>query len=188
MKWGIFMKIWLLNFELDKYDNLEPINEITIDEIQTFDGRSHVKDWRVLPVQRLEPEKRLELSDAPGFFIPVFSRRALECLKPLIDKNVEFLPLDFKENEYYGINVITVLDAINYERSIYKTFSDGKKIMRFKKYAFLTEVVDGIPIFKITDERKRWSFVSEEFKQVVEENHLTGFIFKLIWDSEKEIR
>lgn len=67
MKWGIFMKIWLLNFELDKYDNLEPINEITIDEIQTFDGRSHVKDWRVLPVQRLEPGKRLELSDAPGF-------------------------------------------------------------------------------------------------------------------------
>ena len=160
------MKIWKLDFEVDKYDNLEPINEITIDEIQTFDGRSHVKDWKTLSVQRMEPEKGLKLSDAPGFFMPVFSKQAVECLKPLIDKNVEFLPLDFKEKEYYGVNVITVLDAINYERS---------------------EVVDGVPIFKIPDERRRWAFVSEEFKQAAEENHLTGFIFKLVWDSEEEI-
>ncbi len=181
------MKIWKLDFEVDKYDNLEPINEITIDEIQTFDGRSHVKDWKTLSVQRMEPEKGLKLSDAPGFFMPVFSKQAVECLKPLIDKNVEFLPLDFKEKEYYGVNVITVLDAINYESSQYKTFSDGKKIMRFIKYAFLSEVVDGVPIFKIPDERRRWAFVSEEFKQAAEENHLTGFIFKLVWDSEEEI-
>lgn len=41
----------------------------------------------------MEPEKGLELSDAPGFTIPVFSRRAWECLEPLISKNVEILPL-----------------------------------------------------------------------------------------------
>ena len=63
----------------------------------------------------MEPEKGLELSDAPGFTIPVFSRRAWECLEPLISKNVEILPLDFNEKEYFGINVITVLDAIDYD-------------------------------------------------------------------------
>ena len=52
----------------------------------------------------MEPEKGLELSDAPGFTIPVFSRRAWECLEPLISKNVEILPLDFNEKEYFGIN------------------------------------------------------------------------------------
>ena len=50
----------------------------------------------------MEPEKGLELSDAPGFTIPVFSRRAWECLEPLISKNVEILPLDFNEKEYFG--------------------------------------------------------------------------------------
>ena len=98
------MKIWQLNFELDDYDNLVPINEFTVEEIQSFDGRSHLRQWKPVQVKRMEPEKGLELSDAPGFTIPVFSRRAWECLEPLISKNVEILPLDFNEKEYFGIN------------------------------------------------------------------------------------
>ena len=88
----------------DVYDNLVPINEFTVEEIQSFDGRSHLRQWKPVQVKRMEPEKGLELSDAPGFTIPVFSRRAWECLEPLISKNVEILPLDFNEKEYFGIN------------------------------------------------------------------------------------
>lgn len=65
--------------------------------------------------------ERLELSKAPGFTIPVFSKRALECLESLISKYVEILPLDFNKKEYLVINLITVLDAIDYEKSSYKT-------------------------------------------------------------------
>ena len=101
----------------------------------------------------MEPEKGLELSDAPGFTIPVFSRRAWECLEPLISKNVEILPLDFNEKEYFGINVITVLDAIDYEKSIYKTYRDGKRIMAFEKYVFLPTVIEDVSMFKILDEK-----------------------------------
>ena len=85
------MKIWQLSFELDDYDNLVPIKEFTVEEIQSFDGRSHLRQWKPVQVKRMEPEKGLELSDAPGFTIPVFSRRAWECLEPLISKNVEIL-------------------------------------------------------------------------------------------------
>jgi hypothetical protein len=77
----------------------------------------------------MEPEKGLELSDAPGFTIPVFSRRAWECLEPLISKNVEILPLDFNEKEYFGINVITVLQ--NMIIMIRKKFIIQKKKLRF---------------------------------------------------------
>ena len=94
------MKIWQLNFELDEYDNLIPIRDFTVEEIQSFDGRSHLSQWKPIQVKRMEPEKGLELSDAPGFTFPVFSRNALECLKPLISKNVEILPIDFNEKEY----------------------------------------------------------------------------------------
>ena len=131
----------------------------------------------------MEPEKGLELSDAPGFILPVFSRRALDYLKPLIAPHVEVLPLSFDEGEFFAINVITVLDAVDYQNSVYKTFRDGKRIMSFKKYAFHESIVAGVPIFKISDERVRYAFVSDEFKQIVEQNKLTGFVFRLVWES-----
>ena len=180
------MKIWQLNFELDKYDNLIPIKDFTVEEIQSFDGRSHLSQWKPIQVTRMEPEKGLELSDAPGFTFPVFSKKAWHCLETLISKNVEVLPLDFDEKEYLGINVITVLDAIDYEKSIYKTYRDGKRIMAFKKYVFLPDVIANVSIFKISDEKTRYAFVSDEFKQIVEKNNLSGFKFKLVWDSELE--
>ena len=176
------MKIWHLNFELDQFDNLIPEREFTVDEIKSFDGRSHLNKWNPIKVKRMEPEKGLDLSDAPGFNIPVFSRKAMECLYPLISNNVEILPLDFDEGDYFVINVTTVLDAIDYEKSVYKTFRDGKRIMAFKKYAFIPEVVKNTSIFKISDEKTRYAFVSDEFKQIVEKNNLTGFKFVLVWD------
>ena len=168
---------------LDKYDNLMPLKEFTVEELQSFDGRSHLKNWSALAVKRMEPEKGLELGDAPGFHIPVFSRRAVDCLQNLIKDHVEFLPLDFDEKELCGINVVTVLNAVDYPNSVYKTFRDGVRIMSFKKYAFLPDIVDSVPIFKISDEKLRWAFVSDEFKQTVEANHLLGFDFKLVWES-----
>lgn len=179
------MKIWQLHFELDKYDNFIPIKELSVEEMQSFDGRKKSVNWIPLPVKRMEPEKRLELSDAPGFMIPVFSKNALEILRPIIQNSIEELKLQFSEGEYYGINVITVLDVIDYDKSQYVTFSDGKKILAFEEYAFkICDELINNNIFKIIDEPTRWAFVSDKFKQVVEENNLSGFIFKLVWDSE----
>ena len=176
------MKIWQLNFEVDLYDNLVPVPKLSVEELQTFDGRSHLSHWSPLHLARMEPEKGLPLSDAPGFVFPVFSHRALDCLKPLIEPNIEILPLDFDGGNYFGINVTTVLDAVDYEKSIYKTFRDGKRIMSFKKYSFIPSVVDGVPIFKITDEKVRYAFVSDAFRDIVEKNKLTGFLFRQVWD------
>lgn len=181
------MKIWQLQFEVDKYDNLVPIREFTVDEIQSFDGRTKKDIWKPLPVKRMEPVKKLELSDAPGFTIPVFSKKALEILRPLIQNSVEELELQFQEAEYYGINVIAVLNVIDYSKSKYRMYSDGKRIMAFQKYAFRSckELLNN-NIFKIIDEPTRRAFVSDIFKQTVEKNNLSGFKFKLVWDSERE--
>ena len=181
------MKIWQLLFEVDKYDNLIPVKGFTADDIQSFDGRKKKEFWEPLPVMRMEPEKNLELSDAPGFTIPVFSKTALEILRPLIQNSVEELELQFQEAEYLGINVTTVLDVIDYSKSEYRMYSDGKRIMAFQKYAFkICDELLSNNIFKIVDEPRRRAFVSETFKQAVEKNNLTGFRFKLVWDSEQE--
>lgn len=179
------MKIWKLKFEVDLYDNLIPKETFSTEEIQSFDGRSKLSNWKPIEVTRMEPEKNIQLGDAPGFFLPVFSKKAVEILKPLIQNYVEFLPLIFEE-KYYVINVVNVLDAIDYDLSEYKTFRDGKRIMAFKKYCFKVEAIGENHIFKIIDEKRRGAFVTDKFKSIVEKNNLNGFKFELVWDSERE--
>lgn len=181
------MKIWQLQFEIDKYDNLIPLKDFTAEEIQSFDGRKKKDIWKPLPVKRMEPEKKLELSDAPGFSIPVFSKKALIILRPLIQNSIEELELQFQEEEYYGINVTTVLNVIDYAKSKYKMYSDGKRIMAFQKYVFRScDELSNYNIFKIIDEPTRRAFVSDSFKHTVEKNDLSGFKFRLVWDSEQD--
>ena len=181
------MKIWKLDFKVDEYENFMPIKNFTYEEIRAFDGRKHLEKWKPLPVERMEPEKKLQLGDAPGFTIPVFSKRALEILRPLIQSDIEALELEFSEGEFWGINVTTVLNVIDYAKSEYKMYSDGKRIMVFEKYVFrYCSELENHNIFKIIDEPARKAFVSDKFKQTVEGNNLEGFDFELVWDSENE--
>lgn len=183
------MKIWKISAEVDQYDNLMPVKEFSPREYNLFDGTSLRNTWKTLAVQRMEPEKKLKLSDFPGFTIPVLSEKALVILKPYLANSAEELELFFQEKAYVAINVTAVLDVIDYEKSVYKTFSDGKRIMFFEKYAFKEspELMQH-HIFKIVDEPRRSPFVSDEFKKAVEDNHLTGFRFKLVWDSEETMK
>ena len=51
---------------------------------------------------------------------------------PLITSDIETLPLRLNDEIIYGINVLTIIDAIDYDLSEYKTYRDGKRIMAFK--------------------------------------------------------
>lgn len=150
------MRIWKLKFEVDNYDNLIPVKELSVEEIWAFDGHELKRNWKPLAVKRMEPEKGLELSDAPGFAIPVFSRTALNLLEPLIQESVEVLELLFAEKEYFGINVTSVLDVIDYEKAQYIKFKSSDRIMMFTKYSFkMCDELKKHHIFKIIDEPRR---------------------------------
>ncbi len=85
------MKIWKLRAEVDEFDNLFPVEEWSYEKMVSFDGRSHIKDWSPERVERMEPEKKLPLSDNPGFYIPdlpAFSKRAVNCLYPMIENYI----------------------------------------------------------------------------------------------------
>lgn len=107
-------------------------------------------------------------------------------LRDLLINNAEILPLDYEEGDFYAINVVNVMDCIDYEKLKYKTFRDGKRIMRFTKYVFDEGKIEGANLFKIKDEPLKRPFVSDEFRKRVFENYLTGFKFELAWDSEQE--
>lgn len=138
-----------------------------------------------MPVKRMYMR---EFSDSPGLspHIPVFSEKAAIVLNDLLAGNAETLPLECADGIFYAVNVTTVLDCIDYQRSRYKTFRDGKRIMRFTEYAFDAQKIEGVHIFKIKDEPLKRPFVSEEFKKAVEKNCLTGFRFELAWSDGQD--
>ena len=179
------MKIWKLNFNVEEYDSLVPV-KYSLDKFQIFDGKKKEDYWTPLPVKRMEPEKGLDLGDASGFIgFPAFNQKALSALEPLIRDSVEVLPLAFKEKPYWGINVVSVLDVLDYSKSIYRIFPNTNKIAIIEKYAFRNcAELKKHNIFKIIDEPQTRPFVSDEFKNAVEQNNLTGFLFELVWDSD----
>lgn len=174
------MDIWRLHFELDQFDNLRPDKNWSPDEIQQFDGRKILERWTPLKLVRLEPEKGLSLSDAPGFYshLPVINGRAKNVLGKLFAGVAEVLPATNDEGEFWIINVTNVLDCVDYSNAIVTRFRSGR-VMMFDKYAFLADKVKQQHVFKIIEEPLSCPFVSDDFKETVEQNQLTGFRFTL---------
>lgn len=176
------MKIWKMRFELDKYNYLIPVKPFTVDEIWAFDGHSLLDTWEPRKF-KLAKKNRQELSDAPGFEFLILSPRAYDVLQNVMGKSIEVLDVLYDNEKYYGINILSVIDVLDYEKSEYETFDNSDKIMAIDKYCFkITKELEQNHIFKIKEEKHY--FVSEKFKTIVEENHLKGFKFQLVWQSD----
>ena len=181
------LKIWKLWSYGEPYDDLEMVEPMTFEERQSFDGRSKINDWIPRKVQKMDSNSNLVLGDYSGYLFSAMTKRAVNILLPLMKENVEVLPLKCEYGEYYLINIITVLNCIDYEHAKYKMFSDQKRIMRFETYSFFEDKINQTHIFKIIDEPVRKPFVSDTFKNAVEEAGLTGFRFELVWDSKQVV-
>lgn len=177
------MKIWHLKTKANDFENLGWDDSVSIDEIRSYDGRSKKENWKPVRVKRLY-DRNYSNTPSLSSHVPVFDKVAVNTMKSLISKSVEILPLLCEDGEFFAINVINVIDCIDYDNSSYEMYDHGKRIMCFNKYAFIEEKVKGKHIFKIIDEPRRSPFVSDEFKKLVEESNLTGFKFVLVWDSE----
>ncbi len=176
------MKVYKLDFDVNNYKSIQLCEEISADYYQMFDGTSLKNRWKKLKVKFYEEDKDLKDGDAPGFNIPVFNEKALNALLPLIKDNVEILPLQLNNETLYGINVLSIVNALNYDLSEYKTFRDGKRVMAIKKYAFIEEKIEKNNIFKLMDLPRGDVFVSEEFHDRVIDYHLEGFKLEIIYD------
>jgi len=176
------MKLWHLGADANNYDNLVPVKPEYWHKLE-FDGTSQYNSWEPIAVRVIEDKKD---SDNPSLQpgIPVFSEKALRVLGDLIKDSAEVLPLKCRKGKYYAINVVDVLDCINYDNSEVKRFISSGRIMRFIKYAFKPECVIGKYIFKIIDEPESRPFVSDEFRDRVISSGLIGFKFDLVWNSE----
>ncbi|WP_102275578.1 imm11 family protein [Cytobacillus massiliigabonensis] len=120
------------------------------------------------------------LANNLGWFI--VSKKFKELIKN-IDGDIQFLPvsvIDLKSkskiefDEYFVANVLGVVNALNLENSDYSVIGlDGEKIYSVRKYAVSEDKINNKNIFKLKGDEIP-VFVSETFKQLVEEGNITG--------------
>lgn len=182
------MKIWKLKCVSNQYAGLQG----TISDVkkrQSFNGRPLAAEWTPIVVKKHSMDSDKELGDAPfenRVGLPVFSERAVEALYPLIHQYVEFLPLICDEGNFYAVNVLPVLDAIDYSKAQYQLFPGTKRVMYFGVYAFRPEAVENYPIFRLTDEPLKKPFISDSVKNVIDKAGLKGMGAELVWDSNSK--
>lgn len=133
--------------------------------------------WPAIELEFISKGKK---GDCPDLIssLPVFSERAISILDDLLKDSVEYLPfLCPGKVKYYGVNVLKSIDCINHDNAEVVRFDSGR-IMRFKKYAFKKDMLEGIQIFKIPDLLNSPVFVGEIFVDKVKETGLEGFKFE----------
>lgn len=161
-------------------------NEEWIEFGSKFVGKSIKDNWTPLKIKLIEHGGKLKKGDIPYLSpgVPIFSKKAINVLNEYLSKNTEILPIDFNGDEYSLINVINLLDGIDYKNSVIEYYSDKKRIMAFDKYAFIKEKVENQHIFKIVELPRADVFISDEFRNKVIESGLEGFKFVEVWDTE----
>lgn len=136
-------------------------------------------DWRPLPVitRSVKP-----FVDYPGLclIIPVFSRRAVNALGEMLTENGRLLALETEVGEYYAYVGHTKIDALNLQKSRLRRSSPNDVALGVGYFAFTAEKLADASIFRIPEQSNRY-FVTDLFKEKVEQAKLNGFHFVPVW-------
>ena len=179
--------IWIMQLDVENYRSFNSTAEFFDKWLRWRDKflnpGSYAAEWEAVRMILFEgnpgekrKEQRKPIPDfANGYVVDSCSDRARRVIEPLVQGQIEFLPLTTPVGPYWEMNVQR-LKCLDEEKSLVKRFKDGQ-IMRVIKYAFYWERLKGQHIFWIQEVGKHPTFVSDEFKRLVEENDLTGLEF-----------
>ena len=143
----------------------------------SFIGNSIKEKWDSVKM-KWDINEKSPIADFPnlGGIIPLFNKKTKTKLDNLLQKEiVELLPVDVENEEYFILNAIKLYDGIlNKSKSDIDYFSKDR-IMTIDKYVFKKQT-NLAPIFKIVELPVK-TFVTDEFKEIVEREKLTGIKF-----------
>lgn len=164
----------------------EPLNYTTENSKAChFDGNI-INNWEPVHLTTQEPSPQMveELADLSFVCVdtPLLKPNALEVLYPYLKNYVQFLETTTEFGNVYLMNVFNINDCVDYNECDIVRFPSSGRIMRFDKYAFFTERINEVEIFKITDENNTFPFITEGLKNIIEENGLTGWRYELLFE------
>ncbi len=110
----------------------------------------------------------------------ILNEKSYKVLYPYLKNHSQVFKIKSDSKIFYVVNVTDIIDCLDYEKSELKRFPSSGRIMRVIKYVFKEEKIKDTVIFKLPGIGfvNSHSFVTEEFKKVVEENNIKGFKFK----------
>lgn len=114
----------------------------------------------------------------------VVSKKFRSVVDKIVCNSIQYLDIkiinketDEINNSYKVANVVNLLGALDLENSKYDVFElDDEKIISIEKYALRKNAIKNNHIFKLREDTIP-IFVSQEFKNIIEENSLIGFQF-----------
>ncbi|GEM_PF-2364061 len=183
-------RVWLLQVDTKNYKYLGTRNE-RVDIIPILDGSSRLDDWKPLNV-RFDPYDFDNEKNIPNFIslsgFPVCDSKTKVIIQEVVGSSIEFLPLVYYTDEdtintetiYYIINPVEIVDCLDHNNSEFQYLKSGT-ISKILKYSFEPDCTNNTTIFKLKEQRRSGIYVNDDFKQIVEENNLTGLKFKKVW-------
>ncbi len=181
------MNVSALRSDCNRYQNLVFASRKDWPILDQFDAGRLIQSWAPPSVKVLRDDK-FNRNLPPGDFphlavaVPVFSLRAINVLRDMLEENGQILPLSCAEGEYYAFNVTTFIDALDESHSEVERFESSGRIMQVLKYAFFSDRLAGATIFKIPQFPGSEVYVTDKFRKLVIDNSLLGFKFVNLWE------
>ncbi|MNW39972.1 hypothetical protein D3C74_170740 [compost metagenome] len=147
-----------------------------------LNGSSKKSIWKPMKVETLYKKT---YKDFPNFGKdPVVSAKVRQIIEPYVKDQVEFLPISHAELDLYLINVLNIIDCVDWKRSDVHQMSDGSFGGFIKLALNFAKIPKDIYMFKIPEMATSWVFVTEAFKDIIEQHKLKGLDFSVEFDSE----
>lgn len=148
-----------------------------------FKGDSKKEDW--CPI-RLDTLYEKSYNDFPHYLIgkPIVSEKVKQILEPYIKPDVEFLPLIHDEMDLFMVNVTNILDCVDWQHSDVNRF-EGEYFLGFNKLKFdFSKIPSDTYIFKFKETAATQVYVTEAFKDIIDQHQLQGLSFSVVYDSD----
>jgi hypothetical protein len=178
-------------FEMAAYEYVEPVT--------VGPPRSRLSKWQPPSVRFITDEEGL-FKEYPETAQPylrdsdftmykgaiVLNARAVRVLSPLMGDAVELLPLQCEEGEFWLLNVLQVLDCLDRERTVFTYWPDGD-VKGASKIFFQAGCLEDRHIFRLPIHNYSRVYVSQAFKDLVDEHDLRGLRFELAqWETQTD--
>jgi hypothetical protein len=146
-----------------------------------FDGQEVRHSWQNFKAEIKTNKPIGNFTDLdPGVLI--CDSFALSKLEKRIETEVEVLPISFiSKIEMHVLNVTSVIDCLDEEKSDIKYFENSKDVMSIKKYKFAEELLENVLLFKIPQLNRTEIFATDSFRELITGSFLTGLNFKLVY-------
>ena len=144
------------------------------------DGTPLADGWIPIPVQHEPGVRRPSAFPWCGHNVVVMRQRALDVLRPIVERHGEILPLASRGEPLFMLNVTTVVDGLDQAASELVRFADGA-IMDIPRHAFRADVISGVDVFKLSGLRASMVYVTGKVIQAALAAGLDGFAWEKLW-------